>query len=213
MECPQCGNENPEGSEFCSLCYEKLPQAGAAGQPSAQDLPARSSHYRSPGEWHGDLAEQEIAEPEVKRRVLRFRIRHVVIVFLVLALVVGVVLMLTVWGNPSPGKILEDYLAAVTAGEEARAMELVVPAQSLRSLTRVDEDIAALGGAKLEGLKVRELRTDQDEVRVTIVGGSLTPVGGARIELTESDGLVFRLLMRKGRWYVDPDTPVEFPQS
>ncbi len=211
MECPECGVQNPKDADFCSLCYAKLKERAPSALPSAKPRPADTGTkrlaggYRSPGEWHGELVKTEIpVEEEAGRSIRNFKIRSVVFGAVVLAIIVGIVLMLTVWGNPAPQQVLEDYLSAITAGNESRALALMLPGNSALNTESVEAAIATAQGLKLEKLKVKTLRTDQDAVKATLVAGWITPAGGARIEIKESEDLSFRLLMDKGRWYMDP---------
>lgn len=43
MDCPYCGAENPEGSEYCNLCLERFAQAPsppAPGIPGPRPVPS-----------------------------------------------------------------------------------------------------------------------------------------------------------------------------
>ncbi len=210
MECPQCGNEIPDSADFCSLCFAKL--AGNNAGPTSP-MPASPETagpapegYKSPSEWRGELVQTEIpAEEVVERRVRNVWIRNFVFATFVLAIIVGFVLMITVWGNPSPQKVLNSYLTAVTAGNETEAMSFMLPGHDLMNAQTVNAAIAAVSGMKLADLKMKLERTDQDTAKITLVGGWITPSGQtARIEITESDNFTFKLSMLKGRWYMDP---------
>ncbi len=209
MDCPQCGMQNPDSAEFCSLCYTKLAgRAVPAGpRPETPAMPeGAAAAYRSPSEWHGELAKPDIPPEElVEHRVRNMKIRNFIFAFFVLAIIVGVVLMFTVWGNPGPQQILKNYLTAVTAGNETEALSLMLPGNDLANSQAVAAAIAAGAGMKLEDLKMKLERTDQDAAKITLVGGWITPAGQtARSEITESDNFSFKLDMQKGRWYVDP---------
>jgi len=211
LECPACGVENPKDADFCSLCYAKLKEGAPCARPTARPQTestrrsAPASGYQSPGEWHGELVNTEIPlEEEVGRRIRNFKIRNIIFGASVLAIIVAVVLMLTVWGNPAPQQVLKDYISAITAGNETRALELMLPGDMVLNTQRVEADIARVQGIKLEDLKVKTLRTDQDVVTVTLVGGWMSGASGTRYEIKESYALSFSLLMHKGRWYMDP---------
>ncbi len=211
MECPECGAENPDDTDFCSLCNAKLkastaPYPHALRTPGSGEAGPASGGYKSPAEWHGELARTDIpGEREVERRARRFKARNISFAALVLAVIVGVVVVLTVWGNPSPSQVLNRYLTAVTGGDVEQALTLMLPGDTALNVASVKVAVAKAKGIKLEGLKVKVLRTDEDAVKATLVGGWLTPADGhTREEIKESDNFAFYLLMQKGRWYMDP---------
>lgn len=214
MRCPECGNENPEDAEFCSLCYSGLKGPGGPAPSSVKPAPRQETRseggYQSPSEWRGELVKTEIPpEGEVGRRIRNFKIRNIVFAFFILAIIVAIVLMLTVWGNPSPQQVLKNYLNAITTGNEEQALQWMLPGDTAVNTQSVDAAIADAEGVMLEDLKIKVNRTDQDVVKATLTGGWITPAnGGERRQITEGDNLTFRLLMSKGRWYMDPENEI-----
>jgi len=77
MQCPECGAENPDGAQYCSLCLTSLgfesaefptveaheagstppPRSGSADVETSREITssgaAMPSDYRSPGDWSG----------------------------------------------------------------------------------------------------------------------------------------------------------------
>ncbi len=214
MRCPECGNENTEDAEFCSLCYAGLKGRKGPATTSVRRAPGEATGkeggYQSPSEWRGELVKAEISpEDEVGRRIRNFKIRNLIFAFFVVAIIVAVVLMLTVWGNPSPQKVLKSYLTAITAGNEAQALEWMLPGDAALNTQSVDAAIAEAQGVKVEDLKIKVTRTDQDTTKAILTGGWITPAnGGERHQITEGDNLSFTLHMSKGRWYMDPQSEI-----
>lgn len=205
MICPQCGAENPDSAEFCSLCMQRLQQtAGRGPLPYRQDMPAALKKSSSPGEWRVDVVDSMPRRSGVvEAKVRRFRTRMGILTFLVLAVIAWLVLSFTVWGNPSPGKRAAQLIGAINE-REAASFTALFPEQEKSSaeslFARVEDYLGADG--EFRDVKFRVDKKDRYTAYVYLQEGTIIQGGGTSRTLSADDRLVVYLENIGGKWRV-----------
>ncbi|WP_287152841.1 zinc ribbon domain-containing protein [Candidatus Solincola tengchongensis] len=196
MICPNCGAENADNAEFCTLCLQRLrPAAGEGMRPAG-------GGYAAPGEWRPDVVSTgERMRPAARERMRHFRLRMAIYIAVAAALVAWFTLSLTVWGNPQPGKRASQVIEALNARDEARFVSLFHPssATGAERLFKEVTDYLGGGGSFLD-LELRVEAEDPYTARVLLERGSIRFAGGEVLAIEPSDGLVIRMENREGRW-------------
>lgn len=205
MICPQCGAENPDSAEFCSLCMQRLQKtAGAETFPFRQDMPAAVKRSASPGEWRMDIVDSMPGRSGVvEAKIRKFRARMAILTFLVLAVIAWLALSFTVWGNPSPGKRAAQLIGAINEREAASFTALFVEQEksSAESLfVRVKDYLGADG--EFRDVKFRVDKKDRYTAYVYLQEGTIIQGGGTSRTLSADDGLVVYLENIGGKWRV-----------
>jgi hypothetical protein len=204
MECPKCGAENPEGAEYCSLCLEKL----AAIQPSYEgtQAPSHPSTYMAPSEWRGDadLAGTGVSKV-VARKMKRLHLKIAIYGVLVIGVAAWLVLSLTIWGNPSPGKQASKLINALNERNAAAFNALVLPEENAQGQPLYDNIVLALGSdGQLENVTFSVAQPDNYTAQASITGGRITSSVYGPIDLAQQSALVLVFENHKGKWYFEP---------
>ncbi len=206
MKCPKCGADNPDGAEFCNLCMERLIPTGAPATRHDR-LGAPGDVYTAPGEWRGDA---EALRPEVSKvvvsKVRRFRLKLAVYGTIVALIIIWLVLSLTLWGNPSPGKRASQFIDAVNDREEEVFTGLFQEKDRTAAESLYDRIMAYLASrGTYEGLELKLFQQSEYDAVSYIDAGTIQNGGGSPREITSSDNLMIVMENHKGAWYVVPE--------
>ncbi|OFW68993.1 MAG: hypothetical protein A2V52_02430 [Actinobacteria bacterium RBG_19FT_COMBO_54_7] len=213
MQCPKCGAGNPEGSEYCSLCLEKLPTNKPDYNADTTGVPTRSGSYVAPGEWRGDA---ELLSPGVSsvvgRKMRMLYIKLAIYGVLALGLAVWLVLSLTLWCNPSPGKQAAKLIQALNSRDSSAFTQLVLPEAQIQGEALYKEIIVTLGSdGRFENVGFSVSQTDNYTARASISGGNITSGIYGPIDLGQFQNLVLVLENQQGKWYINPRDSILVP--
>lgn len=205
MKCVKCGADNPESAEFCSLCMEKLQQGGAAA-PQHRPSVVPGDSYLAPGEWRGDT---ETLSPTVSKvvadKVMRFRLKMAIYGIIIALLIAWLVLSVTLWGNPSPGKTSMQLIDAVNARDPETFVHLFLEQNQAAAEDLYASIISYIGSSgKYEDITLDVDQPDNYDAYSYLDGGTISAAASAT-SISRSDNLKIALENRGGKWYVTPN--------
>ncbi len=237
MKCPQCGRENPDESRYCSNCLANLellkkdrqmpeeglvyrvsdasaPKGGAAMQqpPTSHDALGVRPSYHSVSEWREVAARQPIRQHSVRKRGIGgIKLDWAIYGGITLALIVAVLMMVTIWGNPMPGKVARDFMEALNRKDVAAMQEYVYSVGDVD--LKLNEMAARIGeGGGFSELQYVVEESSNYESFVNIVGGTYNPGGsGFLVEIKPENKLMLKMESHEGHWYVNLSSSRVFP--
>jgi len=228
MRCPQCGRENPDDARYCSNCLTNLellkkdqqmpeegfvyrvterPSAGAkATAPPPSSITGGSAPqptYHSVSEWREVAARQPTTPPVARKRGIGgVKLDWAIYGGIVLAIVVAIILLITVWKNPMPEGVAREFMAALNRKDIAAMSEYVYSAGG--SDLALEELAVRIGeGGGFEGLSFQAEEVNNYEAIVNITGGTFNPGGtGFPVEITPESRLMLKMESHQGHWYI-----------
>ncbi|MFW6113669.1 MAG: zinc-ribbon domain-containing protein [Actinomycetota bacterium] len=215
MECPNCGAENSDNAEFCSLCLEKLQNVSIS---TAQETRSRARSYGepyvAPGEWRGASEQLAPSASEiVRRKVHRFRWKIATYSAVLILVLAWMVLSFTLWGNPSAGDKSISLLNALNDRDHESFMELILPENESTGEELYDDTVYFLGeSGEYVDVDLEVTENSAYAAHTYLVGGRIEfGSTGRTLELGSENNMVISLENRKGRWYVDPAATILIP--
>ncbi len=205
MRCSECGAENAESAEFCSLCMQRLKQPASPSPQGGYGAAAGGGHV-APGEWRGDA---DALRPEVSgvvtSRVHRYRVKMLVLVLVVAAIVFWLVLSFTVWGNPSPGEVSEGLLDAANA-RDREAFIALFEEMNRPAAGELYAALTARMGARgrYENVEFDVVVNNDYDAVAYLESADLVSGDDSKRPVTRSDNLMVVMENHGGRWYVVP---------
>jgi hypothetical protein len=230
MRCPQCGKENPDGARYCDSCLSNLEilrkdysppeEQGMQGAPQPPTMPyyqppqGTSSTYHSPSEWREVAPRQAARRPPTKagRRIGGIKLDWAIYGSITVAIVLTLILMVLVWGNPTPAEVANGFMSALSR-KDVQAMRKYIYSPTPADEAKMNEMVGRIGeGGGFSGLKYRVTETDQYYAVAYIIGGTYNPGGaGFTTEIDEDKRLSLSLENHEGHWYVNLTSSRVFP--
>jgi len=195
MICPQCGAENPDNAQFCTLCAAKL-------EPLLPESAPGERRRVSAGEWRGEDLLVTRPSKAVQKKMVAFRVKLTVASILVAAVVAWLVLSLTVWANPSPSKVSSKLIEALNDRSRADFASLFREEERASAESMYEGLIRELGAAgAYRDVKFRVVKPDNYTAYAHLESGSVTLGDGTVVNIQSSDNLVVYLESHGGKWY------------